>query len=403
MEEIKKSYTGSLHVADAKTDIDLINQYALKKMTPDEVFAFNVNLCDDQQDRDLEKFSVHALQQMAKLFPGKPMLSDHSWSALRQIGRIYKAEVVQHKGITYLRGSVYMVRSDSTNDIIKSIEAGVLKEVSVGCSCKKRTCSECGADVEYDFMKGGYICKNGHRKGDTGKNGKPILTVLDDVTDTYELSFVAVPAQPGAGVTKGRSAEKELSPEEIAYRKQIIEENKKVLETFREKKEEKKVPEYTLKDSPQEPEWDHDAITFAILPESAIKESFHKGAEETIAFVRKDLNLPPLRIRWIAPEEDALKMGFKGYQVFYGRSDMMGTIDQKANDRIYVRYYDNPDITKTILHEAYHISQRLRNISADLDMVEEYAYRYSDEAIRKLLKIDKNEMRDLVVEMAIKG
>ena len=391
MDEIKKSYSGSVHVVDAKKDIDLINQYSLKKM----------GLCDDQQDRDLEKFSVHALQQMAKLFPGKPMLSDHSWSALRQIGRIYKADVVQHKGITYLRGSVYMVRSDSTNDIIKSIEAGVLKEVSVGCSCKKRTCSECGADVEYSW-KDGYICKNGHRKGDTGKNGKPILTVLDDVTDTYELSFVAVPAQPGAGVTKGRSAEKELSPEEIAYRKQIVEESKKIIDTFTGKREEKKSPDYVLKDCPMEP-GEHGDIAFVILPESVIDESCRKGAAEAIAFARKDLDLPPIRIRWFAPEEDAQKLGLKDYQVFYNSENLLGTVDQKANDRVYIRYFENPQITKIILHEAYHISQRLRNVSADLEMVEEYAYRYSDEAMRKLLKMDKNEMRDLVVEMALKG
>ena len=33
-------------------------------------------------------------------------------------------------------------------------------------------------------------------------NGKTCYAILDEVTDAYEVSFVAVPAQRGAGVTK---------------------------------------------------------------------------------------------------------------------------------------------------------------------------------------------------------
>ena len=46
-----------------------------------------------------------------------------------------------------------------------------------------------------------YQCQNGHIKGEK-YDGKPCVGDLIDPTDAYEFSFVAVPSQRGAGVTK---------------------------------------------------------------------------------------------------------------------------------------------------------------------------------------------------------
>ena len=80
-EEIRKSFSGGPMKADAVADIDLINRYTLKELKPEEVFAFNINLCDDQPDRDDERFSLQSLRRLASLFPGKPLIQDHEWSA----------------------------------------------------------------------------------------------------------------------------------------------------------------------------------------------------------------------------------------------------------------------------------------------------------------------------------
>ena len=81
------------------------------------------------------------------------------------------------------------------------IDGGIKKEVSVGCSIGKKVCSICGADRQE------ATC--GHQPGKK-YGGRLCYTLLEDPTDAYEWSFVAVPAQPAAGVTKSHAARKAL-------------------------------------------------------------------------------------------------------------------------------------------------------------------------------------------------
>ena len=89
-----------------------------------------------------------------------------------------------------------MVRTDKNADLIAEIDAGIKKEVSVSCSASKNICSVCGCDRR--------ITQCEHHKGQDGCH-----VILDDITDAYEWSFVAVPAQINAGVTKKYSPTKE--------------------------------------------------------------------------------------------------------------------------------------------------------------------------------------------------
>lgn len=203
MKNCEKFKAGTVKRADAAADIDIINRYAVKELTPDDVFCFSVVLCDNDIDRDLERFSDASLSKMAELFAGKPMISDHNWSANRQIARLYRLAVETAEGKTkdgrplrQLVGCAYTVRNDQTQPTIDAIEAGILKEVSVGVQMGKCSCSVCQAPM------GGYLCENGHVKGEE-YDGMACVGVLEDPLDAYELSFVAVPAQPGAGVIKG--------------------------------------------------------------------------------------------------------------------------------------------------------------------------------------------------------
>lgn len=181
--------------------LEKINKLTRRPLTADEVYIFSVVLCDNETDRDCERFSDEALEQLRKLFIGKTGISDHDPKASNQNARIFDTELVTDNSRTtkngavykYLKASVYMVRTDENRSLIAEIDGGIKKEVSISCSAARKVCSICGCDK----TKTGCA----HVKGKT-YNGKLCHTILDNITDAYEWSFVAVPAQVSAGVTK---------------------------------------------------------------------------------------------------------------------------------------------------------------------------------------------------------
>ena len=208
MDRIDKFKSVSTIPADPQADIALINEYSVKELTPQDVFCFSIILCDNEVDRDMERFTDASLDKLAPLFLGKSVLFDHRWSAEKQVARLYRTFVeelnektVMGESKRVLRGSAYMLRTEETADLIKAIEGGIKKEVSVGCQMGGCKCSICGEKFSYNWQTGKYLCENDHFKGDT-YDGKMCVGDLVDPKDAYEVSFVAVPAQRGAGVTK---------------------------------------------------------------------------------------------------------------------------------------------------------------------------------------------------------
>jgi hypothetical protein len=143
-------------------------------------------------DRDLERFDTMALPELAKLFIGKTGIVDHCWSSENQVARIFQTQVVQENGISYIKAWAYIRRGNHTDEIIADIEAGIKKEISVGCAMGRSVCSVCGSDYG--------TC--GHQKGEY-YDGQLCCAILKEPMDAYEFSFVAVPAQRDAGVIKG--------------------------------------------------------------------------------------------------------------------------------------------------------------------------------------------------------
>jgi len=206
--------------ANATVDIDKINQCSKKPLKPEDVYVCSVVICDNDVDRDGERFPNATLNEMEPLFLGVTVISDHSWTVENQFARIYNTTVEQKpqtnaigEPLTVLRADIYMLNNEQTKPIIEKIEAGIMKEVSVGFSIAKRKCSICGEDIS------GYQCSAGHKKGKS-YDGKLCYYELQGATDAYELSFVAVPAQRNAGVSKGATSG--MSDEERAKREQIL-------------------------------------------------------------------------------------------------------------------------------------------------------------------------------------
>ncbi len=227
MDRVTKLKAISTIPADPNVDIELINQYSVKELTPQDVFCFSIILCDNEVDRDMERFTNESLDKLAPLFLGKSVLFDHRWSAEKQVARLYRTFVEETSGKTVmgepkkvLRGSAYMLRTEETAELIKAIEGGIKKEVSVGCSMRNCNCSICGKGLRYQWTTGKFLCEDGHIKGDT-YDGKLCVGDLEDPKDAYEVSFVAVPAQRGAGVTKEVKIDTMTPEEKLEMIKQL--------------------------------------------------------------------------------------------------------------------------------------------------------------------------------------
>ncbi len=190
--DIKKETQVSASGVPTAAQLEAINAQARAKMKEDQVYVFSVRLCDDQVDRDAERFDTAALPALAKLFIGKTGIIDHKWSSDSQVARIFAAEVVKEDGVTYIKAWAYIRRGGNADEVIADIEAGIKKEVSVGCAMGRCVCSICGS--EYGEC--------GHQKGEH-YDGQLCCGILKEPMDAYEFSFVAVPAQRDAGVIKG--------------------------------------------------------------------------------------------------------------------------------------------------------------------------------------------------------
>lgn len=71
-------------VAPEAEDLRLINQQAKVELTAEDVYTFAVRLCDNEVDRDMERFPRKSLERLAELFLGKCGIFDHNWSARGQ-------------------------------------------------------------------------------------------------------------------------------------------------------------------------------------------------------------------------------------------------------------------------------------------------------------------------------
>ena len=180
--------------------------FARRPLAADEVYVFSMILCDNEIDRDYERFPRQSLEVLGRLFIGKTGIFDHNPKGENQTARIFQTTVEcdthrhtqNNEPYCALRAWAYMVRCAKNADLILEIDAGIKKEVSVGCAVKGAVCSICGADTRNEPCA--------HIPGQQ-YNGTLCWHELIEPTDAYEWSFVAIPAQKQAGVTKGYSSE----------------------------------------------------------------------------------------------------------------------------------------------------------------------------------------------------
>ena len=218
----KMASVSPLEVTDA--DLKKINKYTLSPVSADDVFIFKASFADNEQDdRNYMPFNLKSLQDLKKLYPGKTMLKDHRRMADNQIARIYDTELVQDANKqtdlgelhTELIAKIYMIKTDSNKDLIAEIMGGIKKEVSTSTVPSKMICNICGTDNMKDYCRHWpgieYTVEDGSAKG----SKKRCKMLLSGAKEAYELSFVAVPAQPRAGTHKSIGFSKPIKDPEI--------------------------------------------------------------------------------------------------------------------------------------------------------------------------------------------
>lgn len=198
-------------------DLRKINRYTLSPLKAEDVFTFKTIIDDNEtDDRNFEPFNLNALKDLERTYPGKTVIKDHRRSADNQVARVYDTEMITEPRLTKagepftkIVAKNYMVRTARNADLIKEIQGGIKKEVSTGVRPKRLICNICGSDnmktycphwpgQEYDKESGKVTC----------------LMTIDGVKEAYELSLVAVPAQPRAGTIKHYGPKPPEDPDE---------------------------------------------------------------------------------------------------------------------------------------------------------------------------------------------
>ena len=223
MKIIKSGTSGG--AVNTEEELQAVNAFAKTELKAEDVYIFSVLLCDNDIDRDFERFSNETLKELGELFVGATGICDHEWKSNNQVARIYRTELIcdaerktdDGEPYVYLKGFAYMLRTDGNAELIREIDGGIKRETSVGCAVAKSVCSICGEEIS--------SCP--HEKG-REYGGKLCFASLEGAVDAYEWSFVAVPAQRNAGVMKGMSIEA-LEKEASLGRRYVGELKKEVL------------------------------------------------------------------------------------------------------------------------------------------------------------------------------
>ena len=173
----------------SKRDMELINKFAYKPLTPDDVYVFSIKLCDSERDRDNERFTWSALKDIEELAIGKQGIIDRGYAKGSIIARIFDTTFYTDMGFDkdghpkyWVEAKAYMVRNADTEEAIKEIDAGIKKEVSISCSCFDMVCSVCGS-------------KWGHCQHTKGKYYDDAICIkeIQTVNALFEWSFVVPP------------------------------------------------------------------------------------------------------------------------------------------------------------------------------------------------------------------
>ena len=147
-----------------------------------DYYVFKIILCNNDVDKDHDKFSIQTLYQIRDMAIGKNGILDTMPNKENNIARIFDCSVEYDKGKTtidgepllYVQAYAFLDKciSDGCGAIAQKIKEGFYNEVSVGCSIYKSH-KESFFDSEFA--------------------SEYEITVIDSIADLYEWSIIQKP------------------------------------------------------------------------------------------------------------------------------------------------------------------------------------------------------------------
>ena len=191
----------SKYISD--NDMKQINKNTRKDFTRDDIYAFEITLCDSELDADYEAISKDCLYKLKDLSLGSSgfLTSD----IMARIFDTYIEKVFISRSNSILAEETYKLKAKAyvfKNAIAEEELNHILNhpEISVGFSVKRRVCSICGSSECSKHIKGQkYI----------DEAGIELLCyrILNDPTDFYEWSIVPNQQEPKSHNNKPKESE----------------------------------------------------------------------------------------------------------------------------------------------------------------------------------------------------
>ena len=88
----KKGNLVNRQVTVGQEDLEQINRLTRREFSQEELYCFRVVLCDNDVDRQMERFDEETLEQLARMFVGKTGICDHQPKTANQLARIYQPQ-----------------------------------------------------------------------------------------------------------------------------------------------------------------------------------------------------------------------------------------------------------------------------------------------------------------------
>jgi len=170
-------------------EMNLINQWALKPLTREDVAVFTMQLCNNLVDRHFSRFPDDELVRIAKMVPGIPLMESHDTARRLPRGTFFRAETrALGKMKIAVIADFFILRTTQNANFIENLQGGIYRQTSIGFQFNLPECSICGKDLR--------TCDHV-----PGQEYKGVLCVyIMHGCDVFEGSIVPVASQQGTVV-----------------------------------------------------------------------------------------------------------------------------------------------------------------------------------------------------------